>query len=100
MNQPTEDEIKKFYSDNESLSDEELVDAYFSILIRDVATACTVALKEAGFSESTIIKRQENAEYAIQFVRLIGNMLFERGIDPYKFHSGKKERLNVLHNSI
>jgi len=90
MKKLTENEIKKFYSDNRSLSDDKLVKAYFNILIHDVATACTTVLKEAGCSESTIIKRQENAEYAIQYARLIDNMLFERGIDPYKFYSGKK----------
>lgn len=86
MKNLTEDEIKKFHSDNCSLSDDELVNAYFSILIHDVATASTVVLKEAGCSESTIIRRQENAEYAIQYARLIEDMLFERGIDTWGNH--------------
>lgn len=77
-------EINRIIKENAALSNNDLLDKYFDLIIRDCLGSRAEQMEEAGYEESDIRERREYEHYMDCYTDILASMLQERGVDPWK----------------
>lgn len=77
-------EVNRIIKENSTLSDEGLLHKYSDLVFRDVLGSRADRMEEAGWDKSDIRERREYEEYMDCYTDILGWLLQERGIDPWK----------------
>lgn len=77
-------EINRIIKENAALSNNDLLNKYFDLLIRDCLGSRAERMEDAGWDESDVKERREYEEYMDCYTDILAGMLQERGIDPWK----------------
>lgn len=77
-------EINRIIKENAALSNTDLLDKYFDIVIRDCLGSQADRMEEAGHEDSDVQERREYEHYMDCYTDILHRMLLERGIDLWK----------------
>lgn len=77
-------EVKRIIKENAALSNTDLLDKYFDLIIRDCLGSKAERMEEAGYEESDVREWREYEDYMDCYTDILHRMLLERGVDPWK----------------
>lgn len=77
-------EVNRIIKENSALSNTDLLDKYFDLIIRDCLGSRAEQMEEAGWCESDVKERHEYEHYMDCYTDILAEMLQERGVDPWK----------------
>lgn len=77
-------EINRIIKENAALSNEDLLNKYFGLVYNDVLGSQADRMEDAGWDESDVKERREYEHYMDCYADILGEMLQERGIHPWK----------------
>lgn len=84
MRNLSKSEINRIIKENTALSNNDLLEKYFDLIIRDCLGSQADRMEDAGWDESDVKKRREYEHYMDCYTDILAGMLQERGIDPWK----------------
>lgn len=77
-------EINRIIKENAALSNTDLLDKYFDLIIRDCLGSRADQIEDAGWEEIDIQEQREYEHYMDCYTDILAGMLQERGVDPWK----------------
>ena len=77
-------EVNRIIKENAALSNTDLLDKYFDLIIRDCLGSQADRMEDAGWCESDVKERREYEHYMDCYTDILERMLQERGVDPWK----------------
>lgn len=77
-------EVNRIIKENAALSDNDLLDKYFDLVIHDCLGSKADRMEEAGYEDSDIREQREYEDYMDCYTDILASMLQERGVDPWK----------------
>ena len=77
-------EVNRIIKENAALSNDELLHKFFDLVYHDVLGSRADRMEDAGWDESDIQERREYEHYMDCYTDILGWLLQERGIDPWK----------------
>lgn len=84
MRNLSKSEINRIIKENTALSNNDLLEKYFDLIIRDCLGSQADRMEDAGWDESDVKERREYEHYMDCYTDILAEMLQERGVDPWK----------------
>ena len=88
-------EINRIIKENSVLSNNDLLDKYFDLIIHYCLGSRADRMEDAGWEEIDIREQREYEHYMDCYTDVLAGMLQERGIDPWKNYLEFKEKQNI-----